>query len=296
MPIGARVKPAPFTYVRAASLDEALARLDAAGEAKILAGGQSLVPMLNMRLVRPATLVDINGLPGLDAIHAARDGGLVIGALARHTDLLAAALVRERAPLLAAATAHVGHRAIRNRGTLGGSLAHADPAAELPAAVVALDATLTVASPSGRRRIPAREFFRGPLTTALEPREILVEIEIPGPAATAWGFAELARRAGDFALAGVAGVVRPAPGEGARCATARLVAFGCDDTPIRLPAAESLLAGASIDAALARAAGEAAAAVVSPHEDVHGSAEYRRHLVAVLTERVVLDAAARLHG
>jgi carbon-monoxide dehydrogenase medium subunit len=289
------VKPAPFTYVRARSLDEALACLDAAGEAKILAGGQSLVPMLNMRLVRPGTLVDINGLSGLDEIRATPDGGLVLGALARHSDLLASTLVRERAPLLAAATAHVGHRAIRNRGTLGGSLAHADPAAELPAAVVALDGTLTVAGPSGRRRILAREFFRGPLTTALEPRDLLVEIEIPGPAATAWGFAELARRAGDFALAGAVAVLRPVPGARGR-ATARLVAFGCGDTPIRLAAAESLLAGAPIDSTVARATGEAAAAGVTPQGDVHASAEYRRHLVAVLTERAVLEAAARLRA
>lgn len=289
------MKPAPFSYVRAKSLEEAVARLDAAADAKILAGGQSLVPMLNMRLSRPTTLVDINGLPGLDGIRAAPDGGLVIGALVRHTDLIASPLVRDRAPLLAGATAHVGHRAIRNRGTLGGSLAHADPAAELPAAVLVLDATLVAVGPAGTRRIAAREFFRGPLTTAIEPREILVEIELPGPPATAWGFSELARRAGDFALAGAAAVLRPAPGARGR-ATARVVAFGCGDTPMRLGAAESRLAGGPIDATVARAAGEAAAASVTPQGDVHASGAYRRHLVAVLTERAVLDAAARLEA
>jgi carbon-monoxide dehydrogenase medium subunit len=292
------MKPAPFTYVRPGSVDEALGLLDAAGDAKILAGGQSLVPLMNMRLVRPATLVDINALPGLDAVGGTAGGGLVIGALVRHTDLLASALVRARAPLLAAAAAHVGHRAIRNRGTLGGSLAHADPAAELPAAVVALDATVLAVGPAGPRRIAAGHFFRGPLTTALGPREILTGIEIPPRAAGAWGFAELARRAGDFAIAGVAGVL---PLERARSAgggLARLVAFGCGDTPLRLTAAEALLArslssGAAVDDRLARAVGDAAAAGCAPGDDVHASAAYRRHLVGVLTGQVVLEAAGR---
>lgn len=282
------MKPAPFAYVRATSLDEALARLDAHGDAKLLAGGQSLVPMMNMRLVRPVTLVDINGVPGLDAIRATPDGGLVIGALVRHTDLLRSPVVRERAPLVAAAVAHVGHRAIRNRGTVGGSLAHADPAADLPAAVVALDATLVAAGPAGRRRIAARDFFRGPLTTALDAREILVEIAIPGPAAPAWGFAELARRPGDFALAGVAAILRPGVADGAR-----LVAFGAADTPLRLTRAETALGVGRVDAALARAAGDAAAAGCAPQDDVHATAEYRRHLVGVLAERAILAAAAR---
>jgi carbon-monoxide dehydrogenase medium subunit len=288
------VKPASFSYVRAKSLAEALAGLDADGQAKILAGGQSLVPLMNMRLVRPTTLVDINGLPGLDAVQAAPDGGLRVGALVRHTDLLASPLVRARTPLLAAAAAHIGHRAIRNRGTVGGSLAHADPAAELPAAVVALDAILVVVGTAGRRRIPAREFFRGPLTTALAPSEILTEVEIPGPVETAWGFAELARRAGDFAIAGVAGVLRPAPGDRGRCREARVVAFGCGDTPVRLSGAEAVLAGAGVDPALARAAAEAAAAGCAPGDDLHATAAYRRHLVAVLTEQAVGAAAARL--
>jgi aerobic carbon-monoxide dehydrogenase medium subunit len=287
------VKPAPFTYVRAMTLDEALTRLDADEGAKILAGGQSLVPLLNMRLLRPTTLVDINGVPGLDRVEATPDGGLRIGALVRQTDLLASPLVRARAPLLAAATRHVGHRAIRNRGTIGGSLAHADPAAELPAAALALDATLIVSGPGGRRRIAARDFFTGPLTTALEPREILIEIEIAGPAAGAWGFAEVARRAGDFAIAGVAAVLRPAPGDPGRCATARLAAFGCGDTPVRLDGAQRTLTGAHVDAGAARSAAEAAARECAPRDDLHASAEYRRHLVAVLTEQVVLEAAAR---
>jgi aerobic carbon-monoxide dehydrogenase medium subunit len=288
------VKPAPFSYVRAPSLDEALARLDADEGAKILAGGQSLMPLLNMRLLRPTTLVDINGVPGLNTVDATPDGGLRLGALVRQTDLLASPIVRTRVPLLAAATRHVGHRAIRNRGTIGGSLAHADPAAELPAAALALDATLIVSGPGGRRRIAARDFFTGPLTTALEPREILIEIEIAGPVAAAWGFAEVARRAGDFAIAGVAAVLRPAPGDPSRCATAHLVAFGCGDTPVRLGGAEAALAGARIDPGTASAAADVAAQNCTPRDDLHASADYRRHLVAVLTEQVVLEAAARL--
>jgi carbon-monoxide dehydrogenase medium subunit len=285
------VKPAPFAYVRARSLQEALEHLDAAGDAKLLAGGQSLVPLLNMRLVRPARLVDINGVPGLDAVRALPDGGLALGALLRHTDLLASPMVRGRAPLLAAATALIGHRAIRNRGTVGGSLAHADPAAELPAAMVALDATLVVFGASGRRRIAAGEFFRGPLLTALEPREILVEIEIPGPPQPGWGFVEVARRAGDFALAGVAAVLPSGAETTPGNASARLVAFGVDDTPMRLRDAEARLAGVRVDAAAARAAGHAARC--SPGDDVHASADYRRHLVQVLTEQAVQEAAAR---
>jgi carbon-monoxide dehydrogenase medium subunit len=288
------VKPASFSYVRATSLDEALARLEADDGAKILAGGQSLMPLLNMRLLRPTTLVDINGLPGLNTVDAAPDGGLRIGALVRQTDLITSPIVRARAPLLAAATRHVGHRAIRNRGTIGGSLAHADPAAELPAAVLALDATLIVSGSGRRRRVAAHDFFTGPLTTVLEPREILIEIHIAAPVAAAWGFAEVARRAGDFAIAGVAAVLRPAPGDPSRCATAHVVAFGCGDTPVRLAGAEAALAGARIDAAMARAAGESAAPNCAPLDDLHASADYRRHLVAVLTEQVVLEAAGRL--
>ena len=287
------MKPAPFRYVRARSLPEALEHLHSAADAKILAGGQSLVPLLNMRLLRPTTLVDINGLPGLDAITEGPDGGLVIGALVRHTDLLASPLVRARAPLLVAAAAHVGHRAIRNRGTIGGSLAHADPAAELPAAVVALGAILSATGPAGPRRIASSAFFVGPLSSALASHEILTEIEIPGPPARGWGFAELARRAGDFAIAGIAGVLQAAPDDPSRVGAASLVAFGVDNTPARLAAAERLLVGARIDAALARAAGAAAGTSCLPQDDVHATAAYRRHLAGVLTEQVVLDAHRR---
>ena len=242
------MKPAPFRYARPATAAEAVALLAAGGgEAKLLAGGQSLVPLLNMRLVRPAVLVDLNGARELERIDPAPEGGLVLGSLVRHADLAAAPLVRERAPLLAEAARHVGHTAIRNRGTLGGSLAHADPAAELPAALLALDATLGLLGPRGLRRVAA----------------------------------------GDFALAGV---TISLDGK----AHARVVGFGVADRPVRLRAAEALVAAAPRDPAAPARAGAAAAADCDPATDVHASAEYRRHLATVLTEDALRQAIGRL--
>jgi carbon-monoxide dehydrogenase medium subunit len=238
-------------------------------------------------------LVDLNGVRELEGIAPTPDGGLRIGALTRHAALAASPAVHERAPLLAAAARHVGHAAIRNQGTLGGSVAHADPAAELPAALVALDAQLRATGPRGTRVIPASEFFRGLLTTALEADEILTEVHVPVQD-PGWGFAEIARRPGDFALAGVAAVVRSAPGSPARVEHVRLVGFGIGDRPLRLTGAERLLAGASLDAQTAAQAGAAAGPDCDPPSDVHGSADYRRHLATVLTERALLQALARL--
>jgi carbon-monoxide dehydrogenase medium subunit len=285
------VKPAAFRYVRAENVEAAIDRLAADPDAKVLAGGQSLVPMMNMRLARPSTLIDINPVTGLAGIAPGADGGLVIGAMTRHTDLVVSALVAERAPLLATAARHVGHRAIRNRGTLGGSLAHADPAAELPAAVVALDATLVVAGPRGRRRVAADDFFLGLFATALAADELLVAVELPPGHGAGWGFAEMARRAGDFAIAGAIAVVA---GEGGRAASARLIAFGAADRPVRLVAAERRLAGAVLAPDVVADAGRDAAGDCDPAGDVHASADYRRHLVGVLTARVVTEAAGRL--
>jgi carbon-monoxide dehydrogenase medium subunit len=291
------MKPAPFRYARPSTLAEAIALLaEAPGERKLLAGGQSLVPMLNMRLVRPAVLVDVNRLPELIGIAPTPAGGLRIGALTRHAELAASPLVSERAPLLAAAARHVGHAAIRNQGTLGGSLAHADPAAELPAALVAIDARVWVAGPRGARDIGADAFFRGLLTTALEADEILTAVELPTPPPAGWGFAEIARRPGDFALAGVAATLRIAPGSTARVEAARLVGFGVGDRPRRLAGAERLLSGATLDAETAAGAAGAAAPDCDPPSDVHGSADYRRYLATVLTERALLQAAARSGG
>jgi aerobic carbon-monoxide dehydrogenase medium subunit len=290
------MKPAPFRYARASTLAEAIALLaEAPGERKLLAGGQSLVPMLNMRLVRPAVLVDVNRLPELTGITLTPANGLRIGALTRHAELAAAAAVRERAPLLAEAAQHVGHAAIRNQGSLGGSLAHADPAAELPAALVALDARVLVAGPRGTREVAVDTFFRGLLTTALEADEILTAVEIPAPA-PGWGFVEVARRPGDFALAGVAAALRITPGAPARIAAARLVGFGVGDRPLRLSGAERLLDGGALDAETAAGAAAAAGHDCDPPSDVHGSADYRRHLATVLTERALLQAGARLAG
>jgi len=300
------MKPARFRYARASSLAEATALLaEAPGDSKVLAGGQSLVPMLNMRLVRPAVLVDVNGLRELIGIAPTPEGGLRIGALTRHAELAASPAVIERAPLLAEAARHVGHAAIRNQGTLGGSLAHADPAAELPAALLALDARVHVTGPRGAREIAADTFFLGLLTTALEADEILTAIEVPAQP-PGWGFVEIARRPGDFALAGVAAVVGvgrpltlPSPprgGEGVsgRHEMVRLVGFGLGDRPLRLTGAERLLTGAPLDAGSAARAGAAAGPDCDPPSDVHGSAEYRRHLATVLTERALLQALARL--
>jgi len=302
------MKPAPFRYARAGSLAEAVTLLaEAPGDTKLLAGGQSLVPMLNMRLVRPAVLVDVNGLRELTGITPTPEGGLRIGALTRHAELTASPAVIERAPLLAEAARHVGHAAIRNQGTLGGSLAHADPAAELPAALLALDARVHVTGPRGAREIAADAFFLGLLTTALEADEILTAIEVPAQP-PGWGFVEIARRPGDFALAGVAAVVRvgrpltlPSPprgGEGVsgRHEMVRLVGFGIGDRPLRLTGAEGLLTGAPLDAGSAARAGAAAGPDCDPPSDVHGSAEYRRHLATVLTERALLQALAHLAG
>ena len=232
------MKPAPFRYARAGSLAEALALLaEAPGDTKLLAGGQSLVPMLNMRLVRPAVLVDVNGLRELVGIAPTAEDGLRIGALTRHAELAASPAVRERAPLLAEAARHVGHAAIRNQGTLGGSLAHADPAAELPAAVLALDARIQIRGPRGAREVAADAFFRGLLATALEPDEILTAIDIPAQP-PGWGFVEIARRPGDFALAGVAAVIRarhpltlPSPPQGRGGSAARGVRRGGSAAP-----------------------------------------------------------------
>jgi len=265
-------------------------------DVKILAGGQSLVPMLNLRLVRPAVLIDLNGVPGLGRIAPSADNGLTIGALVRHAALADSVAVIERAPLLAEAARHVGHPAIRHRGTLGGSLAHADPAAELPAALVALGAEFVLHGPRGPRTIQASEFFRGLMTTALAPDEILVEIHVP-PESPGWGFAEVVRRAGDFALAGVVALVGWAPESSGRCESARLVGFGVGDRPVRFAAAEEILtsAGGDPSAAVAQAA-SAAAEACDPPDDVHASAEYRRHLAAVLTEDAVSQALTRLDG
>jgi len=279
------MKPVAFEYHRPASLAETFDLLDRYGDdGRLLAGGQSLVPALNLRLAAPRAVIDINRIPDLDAIRVTADG-LVIGALARQEALERSPLVREHAPLIASALPHVGHSAIRARGTIGGSLALADPAAELPACAVALGATIRAGRRGGTRDIPADEFFRGIYTTALAPGEIVTEILVPRPAAGwRWGFDELARRHGDFALAGVAAGARVESGV---VAESRLVFFGVGTRPVRARRAEAALAGGRADAEALAAAGRALDADLDPPGDVHGSPALRRHLARVLLARVV---------
>ena len=283
------MKPAPFAYYRPASLDEALEALARLGpDARVLAGGQSLVPALNMRLAQPSALVDINRLPGLDGIRLAPEG-LVIGALARQESVLRSPLVARHAPLIAQAMPHVAHLALRNRGTFGGSLALGDPAAELPACAVALDAVLRVAHRSGEREIPAARFFRGIYATALEPGEILVAAVIP-PRDDAWRFHfdELARRHGDYALVALAAGARV---DGGVIVQARLVFAGVGITPVRAARCERAVAGRRPDAATVAEAGRELDADLEPPGDVHASAALRRHLARVLMGRALAALA-----
>src|SRR6185437_1655517 len=224
---GGPVKPAPFAYQKARSLDEAIALL-AEKDAKLLAGGQSLIATLNMRLSSPALLIDINGISGLDAI-ALKSGSVEIGALARHVQVERSEVVAKQAPLIARAMPHIGHPAIRNRGTLGGSIAFADPAAELPACLLALDGEIEATGPKGKRSIKAQDFFKGLFETALAPQEVLTGVRLPAATKnTRTGFAELARRHGDYAMVGLAASARA---DGKRLSDVRLAYFGVGDIP-----------------------------------------------------------------
>jgi carbon-monoxide dehydrogenase medium subunit len=281
------VKPAPFAYHRPASLDEALALLERYGpDGRVLAGGQSLVPALNMRLAAPAALIDINRLPGLDGISLEPEG-LVLGALARHDAVEHSSLVARHAPLIAQAMPHVGHRAIRTRGTVGGSIALADPAAELPACLVALDAVIRVAGKGNAREIPAARFFRGIYTTDLSHGEIVTAVVVP-PIQSGWRsrFEELARRHGDYALVGLAAYCRV---EGGAIAEMCLAFCGVGTTPVRASRAEAALAGRPPGADAMAEAGRALDADLDPPGDVHASAALRRHLARVLLARVALQ-------
>jgi CO/xanthine dehydrogenase FAD-binding subunit len=289
------MKPPAFDYVRAASPEEAVdALVRAGGDGKILAGGQSLMPMLNFRLLRPSVLVDINRIAGLDRIEADA-GGVRIGALARHHKVEASPIVRQHLPIVSAAMAHVAHLAIRNRGTFGGSLAHGDPAAELPMLCVLLGAGLKIRRPGGHRTINAFEFHLGPLTTALEDTELLEEITIPHlPPGTGWGFEEVARRHGDFALVAVGATLSLEEG---RISHPRIAVTGVGEAPVRIAAAEEVVAGAvKLDGALLEAAGQAVMDAIEPGNDLHASADYRRHVAGALTRRAMRAAFERAGG
>jgi carbon-monoxide dehydrogenase medium subunit len=287
------MKPPSFEYEAPATLEEAVSLLEANQfDAKVLAGGQSLMPLLNMRLARPALLIDLARIPGIDYVEDAKSA-LRIGAMTRQRTVELSSIVRERHPLLHAAILNVAHPQNRNQGTVGGSLAHADPAGELPALAVALDAELTAVGPHGPRKIGAADFFVTYLTTSLEPSEILTEVWWPMlPPRTGWSFLELARRHGDFALAGVIATLT-LDGAG-RCAQARIVLFGVGATAIRATEAEGILIGdAPSTSQIAHAAESVAAAIEEPLSDVHASAEYRLALAEVLTARALTEAAER---
>ena len=257
----------------------------------MLAGGQSLLPMLNFRLVEPQLLVDINRIDGLAGITAPEKGRIRIGALTRHRSLETSPLLRDRFPVLAEAITHVAHLAIRNRGTIGGSLTHADPAAELPALALLLDAEIELEGPFGSRTVKAGEFFLAPLVSQVGEEEMLISVEFPElPPGSVWGFREVARRRGDFAVAGAAAILHLQNGV---VSTARISLFGVHDTPLRPPKAEAVLVGMRPDRDVVAEAAKAAREAVTPMNDLHGSADYRRHLTEILTAHVLEAAIAR---
>jgi carbon-monoxide dehydrogenase medium subunit len=273
------VKPAPFAYKKVRSLAEAVALLGEHKDARLLAGGQSLIATLNMRLSAPSLLIDINGIGGLDGI-AHKGGAVEIGALVRHAKAERSDAVAKHAPLLARALPHIGHAAIRNRGTLGGSIAFADPAAELPACLLALDGEVDATGPKGKRTIKAADFFKGLFETALGPQDVLTAIRIPAAGKdTRVGFAELARRHGDYAIVGLAASAR-ADGKG--LADVRLAFFGVGATAMRAKKAEAALASGNVDAAVA-------ALDLEPQDDVQATGAVKKHLAGVLLRRVAMQ-------
>ncbi|UCG23016.1 MAG: xanthine dehydrogenase family protein subunit M [Chloroflexota bacterium] len=288
------MKPAPFEYVVHDSLPAVLGELTEHGDdAKLLAGGQSLVPAMNFRLVQPALLVDINRLNDLAYVRPFDDGGLRIGALTRHRALEKSAVLAERAPLMHEAMPHIAHLQIRTRGTIGGSLAHADPAAELPVILVALDGRLVIQNQAGKRAVDAAEFFKGLFTTALQPEDLLIEVIIPPlPRRSGWAFVEFARRRGDYALLGVA--VGIEIDEAGNCRKAKLVYLNAGDVPIVATDAAAILTGQKLGTKVfEEAAVQAAEHELQPVGNIHASAAYLRRLAHVLTKRALAKASKR---
>jgi carbon-monoxide dehydrogenase medium subunit len=287
------VKPPPFDYIVPRSLDGVLEVLaDAGMEAKLLAGGQSLIPLLNFRLARPRILVDLRHVPELQGIIEDAGGGLDIGAMVRQRTLEHHPAVGSRAPLAVAATHYVGHLPIRTRGTVGGSLAHADPAAEYPTVALALDATLVACGPGGWREIRASEFFIGFLTTALAPDEVLVRIRLPAPRPrTVSAFLEVARRPGDFAIVAVAAALTLDPS--GRVERAAIAVAGAAPAPFRAAAAEEIVTAGRLDRAAIDEAARRAAQATEPETDLQATAEYRRSVAEVLVRRALIEASNR---
>ena len=287
------MKPPAFAYAAPATIDETVGLLGAHGdEAKLLAGGQSLVPLLNMRLARPTFLVDLNRVSGLSSITL--DGEeIAIGAMSRHHDLETSQVVRDRCPILAEAVSRIGYRAIRNRGTLGGSLAHADPVAELPCLAVTVGAAIEITGPAGGRVVAASDFFQSYLTTVLASDEVITAVRFPVLAhGEGWGFREFTRKAGDFALVGVAVCIRVLDGV---IQSARIGLAGVGERPERVPDAEDFLTGVVAERAGAslNEAALLAATSTAPGADIHASTAFRRQLVSALTRRALEDAVSR---
>lgn len=288
------MKPAPFTYIAPTSLEEALAALDQHGyDAKLLAGGQSLIPVMNFRLAQPGVIVDLNGVSDLGHLQRNEAGGLRLGAMVRQRVLELDETIAALAPLLHEAMPHVAHPQIRNRGTLGGSLAHADPAGELPVVTVALEARFCLRRLGGERWVSAEDFYQALFMTALEPEEILVEVAIPPlPARTGCAFLEVARRHGDYAQAGVAALVT-VDGDGV-CRQARLVYLNLGEIPrVAYRAAALLIDQPLAPELIAEAANQAAQEEIDPTADIHATVAYKRHLAYVLGRRALQQAAER---
>ena len=286
------MKPPSFEYAAPSTVAEAVSLLQQhGGEAKILAGGQSLMPLLNMRFARPTALIDLGRLTDLDYIRE-ENGTLAIGAMTTKRSVERSDLVKSRQPLLHASTTWIAHPQIRNRGTVGGSMAQADPAAEYPAVALALDAEFVIVGPDGQRSVAASDFFVTYLTTALEENEVLTEIRVPVlPEGTGWSIQEVARRHGDFAMVGAVATLGLG---GSSCDSARVVLFGVGATPQRASSVEQALIGqAASEALFAEAAEKAAEGLEDTISDVHASADYRRHLARVLTRRALAEAAER---
>ena len=288
------MKPAAFDYIAPNSLEAAVEAIAAAnGDGKVLAGGQSLMPLLNFRMTRPTVVVDLMHIPGMSFIEL-RGNAVAIGAMTRHADLEFSDLVASKLPVMAAAMRHVAHLAIRNKGTIGGSLSHADPAAELPMLAVFYGATIKVQGSNGRREIAAEDFFVSALTNCLDPDEIVFEIDFPVLASHAgWAFEEVARRFGDFALACIAVSFEVLDD---RIADARVAVMGVADIPRRLREAEQALKGARRGPEAAARFAEVVRSCLSPPSDIHVSAEYRKNLIGALAERAFTTAWTRAVG
>jgi carbon-monoxide dehydrogenase medium subunit len=287
------MKPPPFTYHACRTIDEAVDVLDADPDgAKVLAGGQSLVPMLNLRLAAPDNLVDLNGIPDLAYIRA-DPAGVVVGATTRQYLVERSDELHSVLPVVREALSHVGHSQIRNRGTVVGSICHADPAAEMPAVFLTVGGEITARSSAGTRKIRSEDFFESYLTTSLEPNEIATEVRFDAPTGrTGWYFEEVARRHGDFAMLGVVALISL---DGDSVSRARITIFGGGSTPLRMSAAEQLITGATVGdiGGLLTTAAEQASAAVRPTDDIHASADYRRHVAGVLTKRAITRSLER---